>query len=465
MDVCIVGTGYVGLVTAACFAEMGNNVYCVDINPKIIQGLNNGHVHIFEPGLEELVQRNHQQGRLRFTTDLNEGLSASLFVFICVGTPPDNCGRADLSYVYQVARDVGRNMSDYKIVVDKSTVPVGTGDKVSALIQKELDKRQADLEFDVVSNPEFLKEGDAVSDFMKPDRVVVGTDNIRVAELLKALYAPFARSRDKLIVMSVKSAEMTKYAANCMLATKISFINEIANICEQVGADVSDVRTGIGSDHRIGYHFIYPGVGYGGSCFPKDVKALIGTAADYGYRPRVLEAVDNLNQDQKKILAEKIIKYFEPQGGVSGKVLAMWGLAFKSNTDDIRDAPSMEIIAELTKKGMKIRAYDPEAGNKAAEELKDNPLVEILDKQHEVLKEAHALAVVTEWNQFRNPDWAKIKQELVSPIVFDGRNLYSPRMLGEMGFAYFCVGRCPVGIEINNKPSEEEKIKVENVAG
>lgn len=461
MDICIVGTGYVGLVTAACFAEMGNKVLCVDINPKVVESLNNGKVHIFEPGLQELVQRNSRQGRLHFTTDIREGLSDSLFVFVCVGTPPGDDGRADLSYVSQVARDVGKNITDYKIIVDKSTVPVGTADMVHSLIREELDKRGISLEFDVVSNPEFLKEGDAVSDFMKPDRVIVGTDNIRVAELLKALYSPFARSRDKLIVMSVRSAEMTKYAANCMLATKISFINEMANICEKVGADIGDVRMGIGSDHRIGYHFIYPGVGYGGSCFPKDVKALIGTAMDSGYKPRVLEAVDSLNQDQKKMLAHKIIECFEPQGGVEGKVLAMWGLAFKPNTDDIRDAPSLDIINELTARGMRVRAYDPQAGTKAAHELKSNPLVEIVEEQYEVLKGARALALVTEWNQFRNPDFGRIKKELASPIIFDGRNLYSPNTIGDMGFAYFCVGRCPVGFQ-NKKPSEKEKIMVKS---
>ncbi len=459
MNVCIVGTGYVGLVTAACFAEMGNNVYCVDINPEVVESLKNGSVHIFEPGLEELVRRNHDQGRLRFTTDISEGIEDSLFVFICVGTPPGKDGRADLSYVYQVAGDVGRSMPEYRIIVDKSTVPVGTADKVRSLIQHELDQRGADMEFDVVSNPEFLKEGDAVSDFMKPDRVIVGTDNIRVAELLKALYSPFARSRDKLIVMSVRSAEMTKYAANCMLATKISFINEMANICEKVGADIGDVRTGIGSDHRIGYHFIYPGVGYGGSCFPKDVRALINTAADYGYNPRVLEAVDSLNQDQKKVLAGKIIDYFEPFGGTSGKILAMWGLAFKSNTDDIRDASSLDIIKELTRTGMKIRAYDPQAGKKAAEALKNNPLVEIVEEQYDALKGADALAVVTEWNQFRNPDFARIKEDLALPAIFDGRNLYSPKILHDIGFAYYCVGRSPLSND-NKKPGEKEKISV-----
>lgn len=462
MDICIVGTGYVGLVTAACFAEMGNNVCCVDINPHVVESLNNGHVHIFEPGLEELVQRNHKQGRLFFTTDIRHGLKRSLFVFICVGTPPGRDGRADLSYVRQVARDVGQHMNDYKIVVDKSTVPVGTADEVRGLIQEELNSRGVQHEFDVVSNPEFLKEGDAVSDFMKPDRVIVGTDNIRTAELLKALYAPFARSRDKLIVMSVRSAEMTKYAANCMLATKISFINEMANICEKVGADIGDVRNGIGSDHRIGYHFIYPGVGYGGSCFPKDVKALIGTARDHGYAPEVLQAVETVNRAQKKILAQKILDYFQDQGGVSGRVLALWGLAFKANTDDVRDAPALELINHLTEKGMQIKAYDPEAGANAARELQGNELVEIAREQYSILDKADGLAVVTDWNQFRNPDFIRIRKQLAVPVIFDGRNLYSPTMAADLGFDYHCVGRCPVNGQKSKKPGEKDRILVEN---
>ncbi len=445
MNVCIVGTGYVGLVSAACFAEMGNNVCCVDINPEVVEKLKQGIVHIYEPGLEELVKRNYAQKRLSFTTSLEEGLKDSLFVFICVGTPPKEDGSADLSYVYQVARDIGKLMQDYKIVVDKSTVPVGTADKVRSLILEEQKKRGVSIEFDVVSNPEFLKEGDAVNDFMKPDRVIVGTDNVRTAELLKALYAPFARSREKLIVMSVRSAEMTKYAANCMLATKISFINEIANICELVGADVGDVRLGIGSDHRIGYHFIYPGVGYGGSCFPKDVKALISTAIEYGYDPILLQAVDRVNDLQKRILAFKIKQYFEPQGGVQGKTLALWGLSFKPNTDDMREAPALVLIDLLTKEGMRIRAFDPVAGERAKEILKDNKYVEIVDDQYAALEEADALAVITEWNQFRNPDFNRIKKELKAPLIFDGRNLYPPRLMGEMGFAYFSIGRKTVG--------------------
>ena len=453
MDICIVGTGYVGLVSAACFAEMGNNVYCVDVNPEVVETLNQGRVHIFEPGLEELVRRNRDQGRLHFTTDIREGLDNCLFVFICVGTPPGEDGRADLGFVRQVARDVGRNMQDYKIVVDKSTVPVGTADMVRELIQAELDSRGLDLEYDVVSNPEFLKEGDAVSDFMKPDRVIVGTDNIRTAELLRVLYSPFARSREKMMVMGVRSAEMTKYAANCMLATKISFINEIANICEKVGADISDVRRGIGSDHRIGYHFIYPGVGFGGSCFPKDVSALINTAHEREYTPSLLRAVEDVNRSQKKVLARKVQEYFLEMGGVQGKTLAMWGLAFKANTDDVREAPSLEIIKELTGRGMQIKAYDPQAGRNAARALQDNPGVEVLEDQYEVLQGAHALAVVTEWNQFRNPDLKRIRSELQFPVIFDGRNLYPPRMLEEMGFSYFCMGRQPV---LNSQGNDAE---------
>ncbi|NLY41655.1 MAG: UDP-glucose/GDP-mannose dehydrogenase family protein [Desulfovibrionales bacterium] len=441
MNICIVGTGYVGLVSAACFAEMGNIVTCVDVNPEVIESLRQGKIHIFEPGLEEMVRRNAQEGRLVFTTDLAEGMQDSLFVFCCVGTPESKDGSADLQYVQQVARDVGSLMTDYTIIVDKSTVPVGTADSVRALVQEELDKRGVHIEFDVVSNPEFLKEGDAVNDFMKPDRVIVGTDNVRTAELLKTLYAPYARNREKLIVMGVRSAEMTKYAANCMLATKISFINEIANICERVGADVREVRHGIGADHRIGYQFIYPGMGYGGSCFPKDVKALIGTARSNGYEPQLLSSVDDVNDRQKIVLADKIEAYFANQGGVSGKTLALWGLAFKANTDDMREAPALELIRKLTAAGMRVRAFDPVAGSNAKALLAGNPLVEICSEQYEATHGAHALAVVTEWNQFRNPDFVKIKANLSAPILFDGRNLYSPGLMAAEGFAYFCIGR------------------------
>ncbi|MEW5772647.1 MAG: UDP-glucose/GDP-mannose dehydrogenase family protein [Thermodesulfobacteriota bacterium] len=444
MNLCIVGTGYVGLVSAACFAEMGNTVRCVDVNPAVVEGLRQGRVHIYEPGLEELVKRNTAEGRLTFTTDIAEGLSDALFAFICVGTPSGADGRCDLSYVHQVARDIGRAMAGYLIVVDKSTVPVGTADAVRGILAEELKARGADLEYDVVSNPEFLKEGDAVSDFMKPDRVVVGTDNVRVAELMKALYAPFARSREKLVVMGVKSAEMTKYAANCLLAAKISFINEIAGLCERVGADVREVRIGIGSDHRIGYHFIYPGVGYGGSCFPKDVKALINTARENGCEPSLLAAVDAVNTAQKGALSAKIEAHFASRGGVAGKTLALWGLAFKANTDDVREAPALEMVRRLTAQGMKVTAYDPVAGPNAARELADCPGFRLAESQYAALEGADALAVVTEWNQFRNPDFGRIGKALSERALFDGRNLYAPAFLAEQGFTYYGIGLAPV---------------------
>lgn len=444
MNVCIVGTGYVGLVSAACFAEMGNNIFCVDVNPKVVKTLESGKVHIYEPGLEDLVRRNTEQGRLHFTTDLGEGLNEADVVFITVGTPCREDGSCDLKYVDAVASEIGRKMTTPKIVVDKSTVPVGTADRVRGIIKAELEKRGETIGFDVVSNPEFLKEGDAVNDFMKPDRVIVGTSDEHSATTIKSLYAPFARSREKLIVMGVRSAEMTKYAANCMLATKISFINEVANICERVGADVSEVRAGIGSDSRIGYSFIYPGVGYGGSCFPKDVKALIDTAAEHGYDAKLIRSVDEVNNTQKRILAEKIKAYFAPQGGVKGRTLALWGLAFKANTDDIREASATEVIRELAAQGMKVRAFDPVANTRAREEIGHIENLEILDDQYDVLKGADALAVVTDWNQFRNPDFDRIKSALAAPIVFDGRNLYPPERMGKAGFAYFSIGRTPV---------------------
>ena len=441
MNICIVGTGYVGLVAAACFAEMGNNVCCIDVNPKIIDGLNNGKIPIYEPGLEPMVKKNHTDGRLIFSTSLSEGMQDALFVFNCVGTPPKPDGSCDLSYVENVAREIGSTISDYKIIINKSTVPVGTADRVHQIIQAEIKKRNLSIEFDVVSNPEFLKEGDAVIDFLKPDRVIVGTNNIRTAKLLEALYAPFARSREKMIVMGIRSAEMTKYAANCMLATKISFMNEVANICEKVGADVKEVRTGIGSDQRIGYHFIYPGVGYGGSCFPKDVKALINTAIENDYKAELITAVDAVNNRQKSILAEKIRTYFDRQGGVAGKTLAVWGLAFKANTDDVRESAALETIRQLAQAGMKIKAYDPEAGPNAKKELSDLEAVKICDDQYTVLTDADALVVITDWNQFRNPDFARIKKLLKTALIFDGRNLYADSYLADLGFHYFGIGR------------------------
>ena len=444
MNICIIGTGYVGLVAAACLAEMGNDVVCIDVNPDIIEQLKAGKIHIFEPGLEPLVTRNTAEGRLTFSTDLAEGMQDALFVFNCVGTPSRPDGSCDLTYVDHVAEQIGQLISDYKIIINKSTVPVGTADRVKEIIQQQLHARGVALEFDVVSNPEFLKEGDAVNDFFKPDRVIVGTDNVRTAKLLETLYAPFARSRDKMIVMGARSAEMTKYAANCMLATKISFMNEVANICETVGADVREVRAGIGADRRIGYHFIYPGVGYGGSCFPKDVRALIHTAREYGCSPDLVAAVDAVNNRQKVKLAEKIVHYFASRGGVKGKTVALWGLAFKANTDDMRESAALDIIGHLTAAGMAVKAFDPVAGANAGRLLGDNPLVTVVDNQYDPLQGADALAVVTDWNQFRNPDFMRVKKLLNAPVVFDGRNLFSPSFMQEMGFAYISVGRAAI---------------------
>jgi UDPglucose 6-dehydrogenase len=441
MQLCVVGTGYVGLVAAACFAEMGNHVVCVDSNPQVLETLNNGRIHIFEPGLEDIVHRNVRQKRLRFTGDLKEAIQSARFIFNCVGTPPQPDGSCDLSYVYRVAEQVGEMMEAPKIIVTKSTVPVGTADQIRSIIEGALARRGLDMGVDVVSNPEFLKEGDAVNDFMKPDRIIIGTDNPKVAEEMQSLYSPFARSRDKLLVMTIRSAELTKYAANCMLATKISFINEIANICERVGADIKDVRRGIGSDHRIGYHFIYPGLGYGGSCFPKDVNALIHTASEIGYQPELLSAVEGVNNRQKRLLAAKVMAFYEDKGGIEDKTLALWGLAFKANTDDIRASAAIDIIEELTGAGMYVRAYDPAAAEASRQVLRDNDRVTFHAGQYEILPGADALAVVTDWNQFRNPDFHHIKSTLKAPVIFDGRNLYAAKNLSDLGFSYFCIGR------------------------
>ncbi|MDR2076606.1 MAG: UDP-glucose/GDP-mannose dehydrogenase family protein [Desulfovibrio sp.] len=441
MRICVIGTGYVGLVSAACFAEMGNDVVCVDVNQAIVVSLENGQLHIYEPGLEDLVLRNRMDGRLLFTTSMDQGLAQAQIAFICVGTPSRPDGSCDLSQVMDAAAGIGRAMRTPLIVVNKSTVPVGTADAVRVLIAKELERSGRNLDFDVVSNPEFLKEGDAVNDFMKPDRVVVGTGREESAALLREIYAPFARSRDKMIVVSVRSAEMIKYAANCLLAAKISFINEIAAICEQTGADVREVRNGIGADHRIGYHFIYPGLGYGGSCFPKDVRALIHTARNAGVSPLFLESVDAVNEAQKRRMAFRIMDVFASRDGVAGKTLALWGLAFKANTDDMREAASLAVINELTARGMRIKAYDPAAGKQARRILADNNLVEIVDGQYAALQGADALLVATEWNQFRTPDFDRIKAALTLPLLFDGRNLYSGSDLAARGFTYFCVGK------------------------
>ncbi len=441
MHLCVVGTGYVGLVAAACFAEMGNQVICVDSSPRVLEALNSGRIHIFEPGLEDIVRRNVSGERLRFTGDLSQGIKNSRFIFNCVGTPPSSDGSCDLSHVFRVADQIGRVMDEPKVVVNKSTVPVGTAEQMRSVILDRLGSRGLDTRVDVAANPEFLKEGDAVNDFMKPDRIIIGTDSPGVAEEMQSLYAPFARSREKLLIMSPRSAELTKYAANCMLAAKISFINEIANICEKVGADIKDVRMGIGSDHRIGYHFIYPGLGYGGSCFPKDVNALIHTASEHGYTPDLLNAVEGVNNRQKRMLARKIKSFYAGRGGVMDKVLALWGISFKANTDDIRASAAIDMINELTSEGMQVRAFDPAAAGPARKVFSGNRLVDISDSQYEILKGAHAMAVATDWNQFRNPDFERIRNALREPVIFDGRNLYAAMGLEDSGFKYFCVGR------------------------
>ena len=439
MKLVIIGTGYVGLVTGTCFAEMGNDVICVDNNEEKINMLNNGKLPIWEPGLEEMVKRNTEEGRLNFTSNIKGAVENSLMCFIAVGTPPGEDGSADLQYVLSVAKDIAKYMNGYKIIVDKSTVPVGTADLVKNEITKVLNERNVQYQFDVVSNPEFLKEGAAIEDFMKPDRVVVGTDSSKVRELMHDLYSPFCRSREKLIFMSVRSAEMTKYAANAMLATKISFMNEIANLCEKMGADVSEVRHGIGSDSRIGYHFIYPGVGYGGSCFPKDVKALIKMAENHSYESKILKAVEEVNEIQKHVLVYKVMKYFG--NDLKNKTFAVWGLSFKPKTDDMREAPSIVIINGLVKAGAKIQAYDPVAMNEAKKIFGDNDRIKYFSGNYETLENADALILITEWNQFRYPDFHKIKTLLKKPVIFDGRNQYNPNELKELGFDYFSIGR------------------------
>lgn len=437
MKLCIVGTGYVGLVSAACFAEMGNSVTCIDVNKDVVARLNAGSVHIFEPGLEPMVRRSHADGRLKFTTSLAEGLVGADCAFICVGTPPGEDGSCDLHYVEQVAREIGRTMENDLIVVDKSTVPVGTADRVRAIITEELAARGKNFDFEVVSNPEFLKEGDAISDFMKPDRVVIGTSSDKAAATMRELYAPFARTRDKLIVMGIRSAEMTKYAANCMLATKISFINEIATICERVGADVRDVRNGIGSDSRIGYQFIYPGIGYGGSCFPKDVKALARTAQEHGYTMQVIEAVERVNEGQKSILFGKLQRAL---GDLHGKTIAIWGLAFKPETDDMREAPALVVIDLLRKAGATVRVYDPVAMEEARRRIGDEG-VHYAGSMYEAAKGADAIALVTEWKQFRMPDWPQLLTLMRDNILVDGRNIFDKEEVLNAGLRYYGIGK------------------------
>jgi len=439
MKVTIYGSGYVGLVTGACLAQVGNHVMCVDIDPAKIEGLKQGQIPIYEPGLEDMVLDNIRAGRLTFTLDPAEGVRHGLFQFIAVGTPPDEDGSADLSHVLTVARSIAENLSEYRIVVNKSTVPVGTADRVRETIQKVLAERGNGGEFDVVSNPEFLKEGAAIEDFMKPDRVVVGTDNPRTAELMRALYAPFNRSHDRVIVIDVRSAELTKYAANAMLATKISFMNELANLAEKLGADIEQVRQGIGSDPRIGYHFIYPGCGYGGSCFPKDVKALERTARQVGYQASLLEAVEAVNDRQKERLFQKITRHFGED--LSGRTFALWGLAFKPNTDDMREASSRVLMEALWAAGAKVRAFDPVAEEECERIYGKRDDLTLCESPEQALEGADALAIVTEWNVFRSPDFDQIRQALKQPAIFDGRNLYDPEHMASMGFDYYAIGR------------------------
>lgn len=441
MNLTIVGTGYVGLVTGTCFAEMGNSVTCVDIDEQKIENLKKGIVPIYEPGLESMVVRNVENNTLKFSTTLQDCLEGCDMAFIAVGTPMGEDGSADLQYVLKVASQIGQSMSHPLIVVDKSTVPVGTADKVRETISGELEKRKVSIDFQVVSNPEFLKEGDAISDFMKPDRVVVGTEDNETAEKMRQLYAPFFRSSmDRMLVMDVRSAEMTKYVANAMLATKISFMNEVANICELVGADVNKVRIGIGSDSRIGYSFIYPGSGYGGSCFPKDVKALKKTAEQNGYTAQLLDAVEDVNNRQKIVIANKVIAQFGKD--LSGKTFAVWGLSFKPGTDDMREAPSIYIINRLTDLGAKIQAYDPKAIHEAKEfYLKGNKNIEYASSKYEALENADALLLLTEWKEFRSPDFKTLLDKLKSPIIFDGRNQYDGERLANLGFSYHQIGK------------------------
>lgn len=439
MKITIFGTGYVGLVTGTCLAEVGNDVVCMDIDRKKIDNLNQGIIPIYEPGLEEMVKENHEAGRLRFTSDAAMAVEHGLFQFIAVGTPPDEDGSADLQYVLAVAKSIAEHMTEYRIVVDKSTVPVGTADKVKNIMQQTLQARGADLEFDVVSNPEFLKEGAAINDFMKPDRIVVGTDNPRTTELLKALYTPFNRSHERIIAMDVRSAELTKYAANAMLATKISFMNELANLAERLGADIEHVRNGIGSDSRIGYHFIYPGCGYGGSCFPKDVKALERTAKELGYQAELLAAVEHINDRQKQALFHKIDQHYG--GKIKGKVFALWGLAFKPKTDDMREAPSRVLLEALIAAGAIVQAFDPEAIGEAKRIYGDLSGLVLCKNQNEAINNADALCIVTEWKNFWSPDFAQLKVKLKDAVVFDGRNLYEPKQLKAAGLTYYCIGR------------------------
>jgi UDPglucose 6-dehydrogenase len=443
MDITVIGTGYVGLVTGTCFAEVGNTVTCVDLDEEKIQKLKQGVVPIYEPGIEPLIEYNMNEGRLRFTSSLEEAAATSHIFFIAVGTPPGDDGSADLSFVVSAARDIGRLMDSYSVIVDKSTVPVGTADRVRATIREELERRGVQIDFDVVSNPEFLKEGAAIEDFLKPGRIIVGTDSDRAREVMRELYAPFTRNHERIIYMSPRDAEMTKYAANSMLATKISFMNEIAILCERLQVDVENVRLGIGSDTRIGYSFIYPGSGYGGSCFPKDIDALIHMSEAAGYDPLVLGAVRERNRRQKNVLFEKITGKFGSD--LTGRTFGVWGLSFKPSTDDMREAPSLVLLHDLIGSGASVKAYDPAAMDTARRELPqawfDSGQLELTEHQYEALEDADALVLVTEWKSFRRPDFNRIKSLLKSPVIFDGRNQYEPHVMLRYGFEYHGIGR------------------------
>ena len=439
MNISVIGTGYVGLVTGTCFAEMGNNITCVDIDAEKIEKLKQGIIPIYEPGLDKMVKENYQAGRLSFTTSIQEAITQNKICFIAVGTPMGENGSADLQHIIQVAKDIGKYLQSHMFIVDKSTVPVGTANKVKAVIQGELDKRGSDISFDIISNPEFLKEGAAVEDFMRPDRVVIGVEREKPIEILKELYAPFTRNHDRLVVMDLKSAEMTKYAANAMLATKISFINEIANICERVGADINMVRKGIGSDSRIGYSFIYPGCGYGGSCFPKDVRALIKTSLDHNYRPELLSSVESVNASQKLVLVDKIKTRFG--NDLSGFKFAIWGLSFKPETDDMREASSIVVINELVKLGAHVYVYDPKAIEHAMTYyLKDVKNITYLNNKYDAIKDTDALVVITEWKEFRSPDICEMKEKMKNHIIFDGRNIYNKEHFINDGFEIYQIG-------------------------
>jgi UDPglucose 6-dehydrogenase len=441
MKVSVIGTGYVGLVSGACLADMGNDVFCLDLDASKIQALQAGRLPIFEPGLEPIVRRNRQAGRLRFSTDAAASVAHGELQFIAVGTPPDEDGSADLQHVLAAARTIGRLMQGYRVIVNKSTVPVGTADKVRKAVAEELAARGSDLEFSVVSNPEFLKEGAAVEDFMRPDRIIVGSDDERALDMLRRLYAPFQRNHERFMPVSIRSAELTKYAANAMLATRISFMNELANLAERVGADIEEVRRGIGSDPRIGFHFLYPGAGYGGSCFPKDVKALQRSADEAGNPLRLLAAVERVNENQKHVLSKKIAARFG--ASLKGRCFAVWGIAFKPNTDDLREAPSRTLIADLLEAGATVRAYDPAAGAEASRLYAADKRVAIVDSARAALEGSDALAIVTEWQEFRSPDFDAIKSTLKTPAIFDGRNLYEPVVMRALGIEYFAVGRRP----------------------